>query len=480
MGRDDIFFSSKSIDLAETDTYLEMTNRICYYDEPNANGAMLPSEGAESKAKSLVDQPVVAKYRVNSEGEPTFGSHEAYLDEDGNLQFATDNIGTHTKVYIDDDIVSINGVEKTLPCLFAKCRIWKRNQNVVSAAKRLYELGKLYSSWEIQPKAYEFKNGIKKITDYVFYSNCLLGYEYASPAYGDTAKAISLSSEAPELMIAEALAQDIISSHEKKEDGVKKTKDTKLDNTTTEPDVSQAGDVAEAGATEGAPAEPTVDVSALTEYDLRQKIEKACRDKLGDHCWIALHFPLDKTVWVEDYNRTSELDYLLFTYEAGEDDTITVSEPTSVKLTVSVAQINEAIAEKDAALLKANEKIQELESEVSALSPYKAAHEAAEAEKAKQEFESKKAALIEKACKSKLITEEEISDSEEFSTLIENLDEDALNKIIVERFMASLKAEDKSEIETSDTKTRDTLTPKANLEGGDGKTISLVKAYLQL
>ena len=69
-----IKISSTALELSETTNYIELTNRLCYYGEPNLNGVMLPVEGAEEHAKSLVLQPVVAKYKVIG-NKPDLGGH---------------------------------------------------------------------------------------------------------------------------------------------------------------------------------------------------------------------------------------------------------------------------------------------------------------------------------------------------------------------------------------------------------------------
>ena len=95
MGNEKICIASKTVELAESETYLEMTNRLCYYDAPNANGVMLPSDGAKERAETLVDMPVVARYRVNAKGEPDLGGHECYINPvTGEVEFHTENIVT--------------------------------------------------------------------------------------------------------------------------------------------------------------------------------------------------------------------------------------------------------------------------------------------------------------------------------------------------------------------------------------------------
>ena len=411
MDRENLCLSSKTIDIAETDTYLELTNRVCYYDAPNLNKVELSSEEALEKAKTLVDMPVVAKYTTNAKGEPTFKGHEVYIDEDGDVAFGTDNIGTHTKVYIEDDTINVNGKEITLPCLFAKYRIWKRNKNVVSAVQRLYGEGKLYSSWEISTLAYEFKNGIKKLTEYSFLSNCLLGYENAFPAYGVDAKAISMAELSPELLIAEAFAQDKLVESEDDElnkkikDDVEVVSENKVEETVvvkTEKSDVEKDDV-------------ITEVSALTDYDLRRKLNKACREKMSNEwCWVSFIFPEEHVVWAEYDGRESELDYKMFTYTV-EGDVVTVSEPTDVKLTVSVSEVNSNIAELQGkvetlnnSLVEASNSIQGLNTQISELNVYKEKFEEAEQLKIAEELAQKQNDLKIYAAKSGFITDEEI------------------------------------------------------------------------
>ena len=59
--------------------------------------------------------------------------------------------------------------------------MWKDNKNVVAAIRRLFSLGKLNTSWEVDVTKYEYDNGIKYLKEYSFLGNALLGYEYASP-----------------------------------------------------------------------------------------------------------------------------------------------------------------------------------------------------------------------------------------------------------------------------------------------------------
>lgn len=455
------------INIAEHTTYLELTSRVCYYDEPNLNNDMLPyDDTTEEKAKTLVNMPVQAKYKVSPTGEPTFSGHEMVKKKDGTVDFKTSSIGTHTEVYIENDNVDVNGTIKNLPCLFAKYRIWKRYKNVVAAVQRLFDLGKLYSSWEINTYQYVYDRGIRKVTDYEFLANCLLGYEYAYPSYGTSANAISMAemnNDNPQLMIAEALSQDLIEENDNKEENTEMAKknepsvaeDVTKVSTPTDTDTTTATEntnsVEQKEDTAEVDNKDTVTDSAqLTTYDLRKKITDACRAKIDKYCWVSYMFPNEKEVWCEYEGAETELDYAKFTYEVGEGDVITVSDPEYVKLTVSVAEINSKVTSlekeietakaeldiKNDAITKASEKIQELNVQISELTPYKEQVEAAEQKRIEAEIAEDKERLKAKMLKGNLFTEAEIAEKN-IADLIEARNESAINSLIADKFVAS-------------------------------------------
>lgn len=454
------------LDVAEHKTYLELTSRICYYDEPNLNGDMMPyDETTLEKAKTLINMPVQGRYRVNNAGEPTFGSHEMVKKKDGSVEFKTSSIGTHTDVYIENDDVVVNGVTKNLPCLFAKYRIWKRYKNVVAAVRRLFSLGKLFSSWETNTYQYLYENGIRKMLDYEFLSNCLLGFEYSYPSYGENANAISMAQASDnQLMIAEALSQDLL---EKNNSDDKEEKQLANENKTTVTDSGQK----------------EVSLAQLTEFDLRKKIVQAAKDKLKKWCWASFFFPNEKEVWCETEDRESDLDYVKFTYEVAEDDTVTLSDPIAVKLTVSVAEVNKKIAElekdietvkaevdiKNGAIIKASESIQALKNQIADLEPYKEQVETAERKKIEEEISAEKESLRAKMLKGNLFTEAEVADKE-IADLIEARDVSALNSLIAERFIASIDKEAEKESINSKTSEGDGETAIASLESDETDT----------
>ncbi len=487
MEKDKIYLASTAIELSEEEDkpYIELTNRLCYYGEANLNGVILPVEGAEEKAQTLINMPVQAKYKVAKDGKtPDLGGHEAYIDKDGDLCFATESIGTHISVEVKDDTVEVNGEKKTLPCLFSTSRIWKRNKNIIKAIKSLFDRGLLHSSWEISTKKYSFDEGIKTLVDYEFLGNALLGS--TTPGAYPCAVALDMSSlEQSGLELAEAFTID-----KEENELAKKTIETEVSEEieVTIPAESTEGVVAEVvepvvetpevtepiTETSEASEETATETSALTVHDLRRRIGEACRQKHGDWCYVSFWFPEEHSVWCEYDNRKSDLDFLLFTYEV-VDDAVTVSEPVPVSLTVSISEVNKVISEKDDALLKANETIQNLTTQVSALQPFKDAADKAELEKAEAEKAEKKNNLKAYAMKSGFISEEEMSENAEIAEMVENLNEAGIKAIIAERFMASLSGK----VETSSVETASAVSVDLNSEEDENNiSINPVQAYL--
>lgn len=435
MDKERICLSSRTIDIAESKEYIDLTNRLCYYDAPNLNQVILSSVNAEEKAKTLINMPVVAKYMINANGEPTFGGHECYIDEDGDFCFGTDTIGTHMNAYVENDTVNVNGIIKTLPCLFAQYRIWKRNKNVVAAVKRLFDLDRLYSSWELETIEYSYKDGFKTITDYSFLANCLLGYENSYPAYGIDAKGISMSSTPSLFMIAESFSRDLIENSDKEEKLL--DKEAKAAETEEMKTVNQSQVTKE-------PASTGMEESALTELDLRSKLTEACKEKLNKWCWVSFHFPIEHIIWVEAEGRKSELDYVVFSYSV-ENDEVSLSDPEEMKLTVSAQEINKyvdekskEISEKDGIIADLNAKVQELTGTISDLSTYKEKFEEAEQQRIEAENEMKREELKEYALSSNMFTVEELETSEELSAMIRNIDRAGIQSEIADRVIEEM------------------------------------------
>lgn len=470
MEQEKMFLASAAVDLAEAEdkSYLEITNRLCYYGAPNLGNVILPIEGAEEKAKTLVNMPVVAKYKplkVGNKKLDDLGGHEMYVDpKDHKVKFATESIGTHIAIEIKDDEVEINGEKRTLPCLFAKARIWARNEKIYSAIKRLYNAGKLFSSWEINTKKYKFDKGIKTIIDYVFLGNCFLGSK-TQPSY-PCAQAISMASldEASE-ELAEALTLDIY-----KEETMAKKQEKIIAEQELVQESAQELEQATQNEPEQSAAAP--ETASLTGKDLIHAITKAIEVKTERWGYIVYWLPEEKIVWCKTEECKSDLDFIVFSYTV-DGDKVILGEPVEKKLPIAIAQVEETltekdreIAEKDSALVTANNKITELIKEVGELEPFKIAAEKAALEKAEAEKAEKVAQLKAYAIKSTHISAEECESDETISKMIAELDENGIKRVIAERFMSSLqKEEEKPTVETSSVK--QPVSIKTNLNSSD-------------
>ena len=517
MNKEKMFLSSNVIDLSEDEEnsqYLTLVNRICYYDEPNLNSVLLPSDTAEECAKSLIDMPVYAKCRTNADGEPTFGSHEVALDADGELFFDTTPIGVHTAVEIKDDTVDVNGKLETLPCLFATQKIWKRNKNAVAAIRRLFSEGKLHNSWEISSYEYSFADGVKTISGYEFEGNTFLGYEFADPAYGKDAKVVSLS-QTDELMVAEALSRDLIDQKSSKEDETLKKNKTSaqvepqvdpqaVDPQATEPAVepAQANPVeptvepaqvepqniepAQAEPAEPQPEEPETasepqpedpvaepqvepEVSSLTQWDIYEKVYTAAKDIVQGWFWLAYLFPEDHKALLS-VEGGDELSFVQVSYVVNDDDTVTVSDPVDVKLSVSVSEINSKVAELTDTIASLNQKVNDLTAEVETLTPYR---EAAQ----KAEHDAAEAKLRAYAENSKQFTEEELQ-SEEMTKIFSELDESALKMMIADRVVSAQAQQVQATVSAPQVQMSNTSNLAANEPSVDAA--SIMHAFLKI
>lgn len=199
-------FYSKIEISEENDRYLTLVNRVCYLDYPNLNGKVLESGTIDIYRSSLIDMPLLAKYKVIN-GEETFGGHEAFITADGEVVYGTEAIGTHVDTYVANDYMTINNEKKLVPCLFAVSRVWKRNSNTISTIKKLYRENRLYSSWELlKYKTEQNEDGTETIKQYAFLGNCLLGTEF--PAYGVDAGVISVASAQEIAELEESVKKD--------------------------------------------------------------------------------------------------------------------------------------------------------------------------------------------------------------------------------------------------------------------------------
>ena len=495
---DNIVFYSDQVYLSENsnpDSYIAKFI-ICDFGR-NKNGVALDRNTIENWMSTLKNKPLVGKIKMRYDGEYDFTGHNVRevekVDENGNkyreVEFDTEAFGT----FFDVAIETINDKEY----IVASCEIWKRFTQACEIIVNRIQEGSLSTSWEIsvEKSTQGIIDGLmtKIIQAGRFIGHCLLG-KNVSPAY-DSSGLLEIASTNYDMEFAEALSQDILSqgldikNEAKEENNLQSNIETQVAEENVEETVVETpvADTTESSTeTEVTENKDETEVSQLTEYDLRKKICEACRAKLDKWCWISFHFPVEKEVWLEVDGRESELDFVRMTYTV-ENDTITVSDPEEVKLTVSIADVNTKIAEleaevstKDEAIIKSGEEIARLKTEISELSPFKEKFEKAEQERIENELKEKKETIISSITKSGLITREEIEASEELKGYVENLDEKSLKAILADRYIASLS---ENNTEVSETKTEvETETASTNLDGLEDEQLdvkSIMKSYFK-
>ena len=495
---DNIVFYSDQVYLSENsnpDSYIAKFI-ICDFGR-NKNGVALDRNTIENWMSTLKNKPLVGKIKMRYDGEYDFTGHNVRevekVDENGNkyreVEFDTEAFGT----FFDVAIETINDKEY----IVASCEIWKRFTKACEIIVNRIQEGSLSTSWEIsvEKSTQGIIDGLmtKIIQAGRFIGHCLLG-KNVSPAY-DSSGLLEIASTNYDMEFAEALSQDILSqgldikNEAKEENNLQSNIESQLAEENVEETVVEtpvAETTESSTETEVTENKDETEVSQLTEYDLRKKICEACRAKLDKWCWISFHFPVEKEVWLEVDGRESELDFVRMTYTV-ENDTITVSDPEEVKLTVSIADVNTKIAEleaevstKDEAIIKSGEEIARLKTEISELSPFKEKFEKAEQERIENELKEKKETIISSITKSGLITREEIEASEELKGYVENLDEKSLKAVLADRYIASLS---ENNTEVSETKTEvETETASTNLDGLEDEQLdvkSIMKSYFK-
>jgi len=478
MEKERLYLTSSVVELSDEEDkpYITLTNRLCWYGEPNLNDVELPVEGAEEKAQTLLDMPVQAKYKKIA-NKDDLGGHEVYRDPvTGEVKFGTMSVGTHVAVEVKDDTVNVYGEEKTLPCLFATSKVWKRYQNVVSAIKRLFSENKLHSSWEIEYNDAEIKGGVKELKNYWFIGNCMLG-STTTPAY-PCADTLAVASVENEDSLYEAATLD---ATEDKEEQLKDEQDKVLEPVAEPtPDVSEQNPepvepetepVVEPAA-EGEPAaEPEKEQASLTTEDIYRHLNRAL-DEMFPNDWIYVMYILPEEHAALCHRcGADELTFLLVNYEVVDDEVRIVGEVEEVKIAVSISEINSELSKRDAAIAEASVKIQNLESELETLKPYKEEADRIAAEKAEAELAEKRKELAEYATRSNLITDAEVAEGGALYDSIKALDKSAIDAEIAQRYMSGIKPAVAEQVKEKHA-TRDV----ASID--DGENINAVMIYI--
>ena len=457
---------SQDVEVAEVtqNGNLKLKFIICDFD-PNRNNVALNRDTIDAWKDTIVNQPLVGKIRANGKD---FMGHEMRIvskrnSETGEIEreavFDTSAFG----VFLDVDISEIDGKEY----LVADAEVWARYPRALDIIKKRIESEEgLHTSWEIRVLKSHMDNGVKILDDGVFTAHCLLGADRV-PAYGCSGyvEAASASDCADDEELYEAITMDVASQEERDMEEFTVTvaeeetpavveENTPAEETKVGEQAATEPETSEQTVEEPAPEEPQTEeteVSSLTDNDIRKKLNEAYHAKhKDDYGYLSVWYPSDFYALFHSY-KDNDMDFTAVTY-AVADDEVEIVEEVPVTLVVGIREINSAMAEKDASLLKASEKIRELEEENATLRPFKEAADKAKAEKEEAEKAEKVEALRTYATHSGYISQEEAeagSDSP-VAQMIAELDEAGVKALIVERFMKKLETSEQAETEVKD------------------------------
>lgn len=446
------------------DTKLFAKFLICPLNEGNGNGYGIKEEDiTQEELDTLINQPVVTKLIYDDKKKQyDFSGHltkKTYkIEKNGNVVKFTDftsttPLGFHQGVSIED--VEIKGEMKR--CIVADVCIWTRYYHAIEVIKRMGN--NLRSSWELRNAEEYEENGVTWLKGIFFLANCLLGSK-VPPAYEDAGLLeVAEQSEGEQVdEIAQAMFTDIAEQYKNSE---KIKEDNMADkNKTIEP-------------------KEDTKTSSIEQEDLRGKIRKAIYslEVSGRYYWDILVYPYDYVAYAKiDGDGYNVDDFCKFTFSVNSDNTISITSQEDVKMVfMSKAEydtnMSEAekkaeeaetkLSEKNDEIITLGKTIKEKEAElvekdtkIAELQPYM--DKVKEAEKAEQEAqkETKMAELNKMLVDTGYFTEEEVKQSEEIQSLVSELNEDGIKKILADKVVEAAKkcGTKKSEEKTSSEK----------------------------
>jgi len=392
--------SEKSDDTCKYATFL-----ISVLDEYDRMGRLIPYETGVQCHETLRGFPIVAKLLRDRGKRPIdFGAHEVrqWTNRKGETQttFDTFPVGSVVDTWIEER--EVPGYEGIKQCIMAKAKLWTcRSPEYFTVLDKLYAENKVTSSWEmITSEVEEQPLGKKILKAFSFIGNALLGtnsipavkgagiYEYAEAEeeYCQTSEELN-----------EALLRDISNTIERTDNSLEDVKtipEQELDKKEEELD----------GTTTDTPSEETPEEAAVTPEEEKDEGEEV---------------PVEEETKTEPEEEGTEDDE---SKKKNDDDAATAND---------IKTLSEA-------LMQANEVIQQLQEQISSFAPIKEEYDRMTAEKAEAEKQAKTAELKERVLKTKQITEAEFESDEDIKSMLANLDEDGLNRVIVSRLTDSL------------------------------------------
>lgn len=328
------------------------------------------------------------------------------------VEFDTSAFGVFTSAKIE----LIDGVEY----IISECELWDRFSNAYNLILDRIKMGTLYTSWEISVSEShdEEENGnyARVIDNGKFEGHCLLAKD-VEPAY-DSSKLLDVATKQTNIPIqdteiTQALLKDMIEMSSVNINDSVISQEQEEQSLKNKPEIQEVAEVEE----------------VVLETETVEEISESTVE-----------------------NVTSELD----------------------KLQITISELSANLILKNEALVKANEIIQNLKSEVSELTKYKEMFDASEQERIEKENAEKQENLKTYAMKTKLFEASEFETDENLKTLISNLDEKEIKSIIADRLAKSL---DDIVIETSTVVEKQVEKVVSNLNNDDDVIINKGKTF---
>ena len=459
-----ILISSKPISSEQYKNYKEAKWMISELDAWDLNGRFMSKEVGEKCHKSIIGYPIVAKLITDKKGNPVdFGGHEVTKkkDSEGNIsyKFNTVPIGS----ILDSNIETVDGKE----CIVISTKLWSdRFPEYFTVLDKLWEDGKVSSSWELAVNEWEETDEGKILKDVEFLGNCILGstVEGAVPGAGMLEYA-EINND--EIALASALRNDIDKNNEVGEKMNENENITKANENPENIIAENAENVNPENVSEGNENadntnKDTKQTSALTSYDIESKLESLVyKYEYGYPSYI---FPEEHYALCRSWKDNS-LDFTKVNYSVSDNDVEIIS-TEKVSLVVEVKDMNTFVAEKNDAIIKMDSEIAELKTKVESLE--KDSAELVEIKKQNEEAELKKKQdeVAEYAKSSGYFTDEEMA-SDEFKNLIAEADINSVKALIADKCVAERK--NSATIEVSE---------KINLNNVESTSFSMA-AYLR-
>lgn len=486
-----IILSSLPIEVSDFPNHKEATFLISVLDEYNANDVLIQAAEGEKYHSTIIGYPILAYLKYDKDGKPDdFGGHELrtkYNTETKKVDyyFATHPIGSVIESWIEER--EVDGYEGKKKTILIKTKLWKsRFPEYFKVFDKLWDKGRISSSWEISSsEAVKTAKG-KILKAFEFIGNALLGSNVVGAVRGAGVLEVA-ENEEMNYELSNAFLNDI-----------KSEKILTLSNSDTSEEDKENINKYNISSNEGGNDLKTEDqneVSALTDNDLYRKVRKSINSlNENKYFYLSMLYPYEFKAIAYTWERSSEEDYVAFTYTVNSDDTVSIVSQTDVKMRfIPVPEINAQVSELQSKLDEAEKEIAEagkllreatkekeaLEAEVDKLTPFKEKVEEMEQAEKVRILTEKKEELKTFTLEDSLISEEELESDEKlvsiFSELtIENF-ESAQEKIevikgkrAIEKYKAS-KNELKDELEISEVKNE--KKPKTDLNNSDNDSI---------